>query len=53
MTNDLRAEEEIPFYCFQDYYSDGELCGATIDLSKEKWTQVNAMIENLKIPEHA
>lgn len=41
------------YYSFQDYYRDGELCGSDVDLSAEEWDLINAMIEELFIPESA
>lgn len=52
-SNELREEEGIPYYSFQDYYNDGQPCGAAIDLTEEEWTKVEAMIEELMIPEDA
>lgn len=51
--NDLKEAEKKPFYSFQDYYSDGQLCGESVSLSEEEWMQIEDMIEDLMIPETA
>lgn len=52
-TGEHRDSERGWRYRFQDYYRDGELCGNSVDLSGEEWDLINAMIENLFIPESA
>lgn len=50
-TNADKLTEEDYFYIFQDYYMDGELCGAPVDLTKEEMDRINGVIEELLIPE--
>ncbi len=52
-SQELKEGDPEDHYTFQDYYHDGKICGALMDLSPEEWEQIEEMVEGLLILEEA